>query len=115
MTQTTLQLDEQKLQWVEHALATWRFIVNDLPREFSCDALHNRIVPPPHPNHWGSLIARLKKEGLIRKVGYKVSERKSANGRPISLWQTAEDNAESSGASDASAATVGSHPNRTTN
>ena len=87
MTQPLLQLDEMRRPWIDESVA-W-FAANKFRfEEFTSDDLHVWLPAPPEKNEWGSLLARLKKARLIRKIGYRVSARKEANCRPVSLWQT---------------------------
>jgi hypothetical protein len=87
MTQAILQLDEMKRKWIEDSVRFFPFIRAKLGNEFCSDDLHRIMPAPPSPNHWGSLVAHLKKAGSIRKIGYKVSTRPTANCRPVSLWE----------------------------
>ena len=85
MTQPTLKLDEMKRKWIDDAVAIFPSI--GITKHFTTDELHNLFTAPPHPNHWGSLMASLKKRGWVVKAGYRVSTRPSANCRPVSLWE----------------------------
>lgn len=42
---------------------------------------------PPDTRAWGSVILRAKREGLIRKVGYRTEG--TANASPKPLWEVA--------------------------
>lgn len=55
--------------------------------EFTSDTLHIIMPRPAHPNWWGVLMASAKHRGLIEPVGYRTSERKSANGRVVRVWR----------------------------
>ena len=87
MTQPLLKLDDLKRDWIDESVS-WFSVHKHKFDELTSDDLHGWLPEPPDKNYWGSLLARLKKQKLIRKVGYKVSERPSANCRPIALWQT---------------------------
>lgn len=55
--------------------------------EFTADDLTDMGVPDPdHSARWGSLFAALKREGVIRPVGYRASTRKSRNGGVCRIW-----------------------------
>ena len=41
---------------------------------------------PDHPNHWGSVFAKAKALGLIRKVGYAPSRRPGRVGGVCAVW-----------------------------
>lgn len=43
--------------------------------------------PWDHPNACGSLFHRAAREGLIRQVGYRKSERAKLHKHPLTLWQ----------------------------
>lgn len=88
MTQPLLQLDTMRRPWIDDAVDQFPRIAYHLLPEWTSDDLHRHLPEPPEKNAWGSLLARLKKSGVIRKVGYRVSERPSANCRPVSLWKT---------------------------
>lgn len=58
--------------------------------DFTADDLTALGVPDPDkPNRWGSLFAALKRDGLIRPVGYRASTRPGRNGGVTRVWQGA--------------------------
>jgi hypothetical protein len=81
-----LKIDVLKRDWVENTIGILRdtFLSGT---EFSTDKLHRIILKPEHPNWWGVLMAVAKQRGLIDPVGYRTSERKSANGRVVRVWR----------------------------
>lgn len=81
-----LELANLKRDWIDDAVT--RFMAATKLQAFTTDDLHKIIPEPSQRNYWGSLMARLKKEKRIRKIGFRVSERPSANSRPISLWES---------------------------
>ena len=87
MEQPLLQLDTLRRAWVDESVA-WFIAHNFQFDELTSDDLHGKLPEPPHANYYGSLLAALKKLGHVRKLGYRVSTRPSANCRPVSLWQT---------------------------
>jgi hypothetical protein len=81
-----LQIDVLKRQWCENALPC--FYLFSALQEFTSDDLHRHVpTQPEHPNWWGVLMAVAKQRGLIEPVGYRTSERKSANGRVVRVWR----------------------------
>ena len=84
-TRHQLELSEMRRDWIYDAVRLFPSI--GITKPFTTDQLHNFFTRPPHDNYWGSLMARLKKQNYIRKIGYKVSDRPSANSRPVSLWE----------------------------
>jgi len=44
------------------------------------------IVAPADDHWWGIMFASLKRRGLIKRLGYRASKRKAANGRPVCIW-----------------------------
>jgi hypothetical protein len=79
-----LQLGELKRVWVDAMIENITALqVSD---KFTSDDAH-RWGTPEHPNWWGVLMAVAKQRGLIEPVGYKSSERKSANGRVVRVWR----------------------------
>ena len=82
----SVQLDLLKREWIKESEAKFRLFNEKIPAEFTTDDLHKFLDAAPHENYWGSLMATLKKLKLVRKIGYKVSARPSANFRPVTLW-----------------------------
>ena len=89
MSGQQLELSTLSRPWIDESFHGFseRVVAGLVPRQFTNDDLHKIYDEPPKTGHWGSLMARLKKAGLVRKVGYKVSERPTANCRPVSLWE----------------------------
>lgn len=56
-------------------------------REFTCDDVHEILPAPDQLNHYGALLARLRNQGLIEKIGYRPSNRSEANGRVLAVWR----------------------------
>ena len=81
-----VQLDLLKREWIEESVGRFQSLARVIPPEFTTDDLHRYLEEPPHDNYWGSLVATMKKLKMIRKVGYRVSARPTANCRPVSLW-----------------------------
>ena len=83
----TTQLDLLKRTWLDDVEPA---ICRSIPSGdvFTCDRLH-QVVPcePQHVNWWGVLLARMKRKGMIAKLGWVASERIEANGRPVALWR----------------------------
>ena len=44
------------------------------------------VADPDHPNRWGSLFAKAKTLGLIRKVGYEPSRRPGRDKGVCAVW-----------------------------
>ena len=79
-------LDEIRRDWIESA-ARRVPVMFDPGTEFSSDDLHAKLGDPPVANWVGVLAAKLRNEGMIEPVGYRKSERRSANGRVLSVWR----------------------------
>lgn len=47
------------------------------------------VDSPDHPNRWGSVFAKAKALGLIRKVGYTASRRAGRAGGVCAVWRQA--------------------------
>jgi len=82
----TTQLDLLERDWVERmkpvVLAKMR------GREFCSDDVHAIIEEPENRNLLGILFAALRKH--LEPVGYVVSKRPEANGRPVRLGRCKE-------------------------
>lgn len=84
MTNKT-QLDTLDREWVDRS---YDLIIHGLtPGEINSDLLHDYLGEPPHRNHFGVLLAKLKRAGKLAYLGHIRSKRKSANGRNISNWR----------------------------
>lgn len=87
MTQLTLQISEQKRDWID---AVYPGVLSALWNmgEFTTDNLHARVFrEPDSPAWWGSLMAKLKADGHIEYVRHQPSTRPEANGRKVSVWK----------------------------
>lgn len=74
--------------WAETELAR----LADSGEPFTADALRAVVGDPPdgeHVNGIGGLFLRASKAGRIEFVGYAVSQRPAARGRPIRVWRGA--------------------------
>jgi len=82
-------LTEIKSQWIDEAIEWIVSMKHNIRGQiWSTDAVHCwAMKDAPSPNHYGALIARMKKLGLIEEAGYKRSTRPSANGRRILMWR----------------------------
>lgn len=61
---------------------------------FTVDALRDEpycLPDPPHPNAWGGLLARARRRGLIRPIGYTISTRPSRHGSIVRVWTGGRD------------------------
>lgn len=76
-------LSEIKRAWIENAAEQIVQIFSD----FTTDDLHEYFAEPMEKNWWGVLMAKLKNEGKVERIGYKQSNRKSANGRVVAVWR----------------------------
>lgn len=79
---------EPEIPWKVRALGE----IEDLAKSgvtFTADTLRQRGIPePPHnPNQWGGLFQTAKKRGLIAKVDYSSSQRKSRHGGFLHAWR----------------------------
>lgn len=83
----TNQLSLFSHQWLDEAEAV--VLSKFSPgSSFSSDDVHRVVSEPEHDNLVGILFARLRRKGLIVRTGSRVSERLSANGRWIGVYQT---------------------------
>lgn len=83
-----LELPGTRREWIDDAAPRLVMMLPTLGR-FTSDDIHRLLPPPAHANWFGILVATLKNRGLVRKVGYKPSERKERNGGVISVWEAA--------------------------
>ena len=44
------------------------------------------VVDPDHPCRWGSVMAKAKKLGLVRRIGYRPSPRPSRSAGVCAVW-----------------------------
>lgn len=57
---------------------------------FTAYDLHAMVREPSNPNHWGPRLPVAAKRGLIRKVGYRKSDRPGTRGSAVAVWQGIE-------------------------
>jgi len=73
--------------------ATWSqaiALLASIGEPFTSDEVRELAGDPwDHPNACGALFHRAAREGLIRKVGYRSSERAALHKHPLTLWQGA--------------------------
>lgn len=81
-----LNLDIVKRTWIDESIPAVIFFAMR-ERTFTTDELHRVIGDPPEPNWLGAMIAQLRNKKIIRKIGYRTSQRKEANGRAIAIWE----------------------------
>ena len=57
--------------------------------QVTTDSVRERVNCPAtcNPKNFGEVVAQIKANGLIRKVGHVATERKVAHGREIGVWQ----------------------------
>lgn len=84
-TQFQLPLSDLKREWIAESAPIVLQAMRG--REFTADDLHGLCDPPWSHNWWGVLCAKLKNKGLLERVGYRQSQRKSANGRVVAVWR----------------------------
>ena len=84
--QMNLQLDLLQRSWCERVE---REVISHAKgaAEFTTDSIRDFVESPAHPNWFGVLMARMKNQGLVESIGWRVSQRKAANGRPIRVWR----------------------------
>lgn len=80
----TTQLSLLDRDWIEHSIPEVLRLMAG--RTFCADDLHGILPPPEQRNWYGALMAKLRNQGLIEKVGYQPSARRAANGRVLALW-----------------------------
>lgn len=72
--------------WESLALGAIRHLAES-GRPFQAHDLDELGVPAPdHPNRYGSVFAKAKRAGLIRKVGYAPSKRPRRDGGVSAVW-----------------------------
>jgi len=81
-----LELSGLKREWIDDCESRVAIIGYALG-QFTADDLHGRIPKPEHHNWYGVLLAKLKNVGVVRRVGYRPSERQQANGRVVAVWE----------------------------
>ena len=57
--------------------------------QVTTDSVRERVNCPAtcNPKNFGEVVAQMKANGLIRKVGHVATERKVAHGREIGVWE----------------------------
>lgn len=81
-----LELKALKRQWLDDSASQFALFAHKLGA-FTFDDLHRLLPRPEHENWWGVLAAKLKNQGLIRRVNAVPSRRPEANGRLVSVWE----------------------------
>lgn len=79
----------------DHADEPWRDCAERAVREmagrrvdFTAEDLSDLGVPDPDvPARWGSLFAAMKKQGVVRPVGWRTSRKPSRNAAVVRVWQ----------------------------
>lgn len=86
MSGVQLELSTMKREWLDDAMGQFALIASRY-RRFTTDDLHPILGEPASRGWWGALTAKLQAEGFIREAGRVASQRKSANGRKITIWE----------------------------
>jgi len=73
--------------WMAGALTAIETLAKTGRQFTAADLVDMGVAEPDHPNHWGSLLAKAKSQGLIRRVGYGTSRRAGRNGGVCATWQ----------------------------
>lgn len=59
-------------------------------RDFTAEDVRHLAGSPTHPNAFGSRFLSAARRGIIRKVGYRNSNRPSLHAHPIAVWSGAK-------------------------
>lgn len=86
MSQLALELTSTRNDWCSRVAPEVLRLMRGRS-EFSTDDLHGVIEEPEHFNWFGILLAKLKNQGSVEAVGWKVSRRPEANGRKVTTWR----------------------------
>lgn len=87
-TEFRLPLAQLKREWIErNARRVAYFVGMKNLATFTADDLHDCLDKPQEKNWWGGLFARCKRAGIVERVGYQTSKRKSRNGGVIAVWR----------------------------
>ena len=81
-----LELSVLQRDWIEDAIPVVLDHVRGLT-SFTSDDLHPILPPAPHLQWYGILVAKLRNQGYLEKLGYRPSKRPECNGRPIVVWK----------------------------
>ena len=79
-----LEIATLRRDWIEESIDQLVHILK--PQSFTADALHLLLISPDHDNWFGAMVACMKKRGLIKEIGWKVSKRRERNGARLILW-----------------------------
>ncbi len=84
-----LELSTLKRDWIESAARVFSrmLLLEEIPKSFTTDLLHESLEAPLDPNWMGCLMAKLRNQGRVRVIGRVTSKRKEANGRKINVWE----------------------------
>ena len=77
--------------WETGALAAIEALAKTGRPFTAADLTDQGVAEPDHPCRWGSLFAKAKALGTIRRVGYGTSRRGGRNGGICAIWQGIED------------------------
>ncbi len=88
---TLATLEERRHWWILQG----RFILVTVALErgqASSDDIHERLTLPDEidPTCLGSVPTMLARAGIIKRIGYIPTSRKTAKSRPLSLWEIAD-------------------------
>lgn len=93
------QLKEQGVQRVLENNEEWADLAMSYLKsvaawgDFTSDDLHVTCtangIAPPHRNAWGALFRKASKLGLIKRVGYRKSQRPASHSRVVAVWRKA--------------------------
>ena len=86
MSEHQLELTTLKRSWIEEAIPVVLAHAKQVSF-FTADDLHNILPTPAQRNWFGVLLAKMKNEGRIDRIGYRASTRWEANGRVVSVWK----------------------------
>lgn len=82
------QLSLFQREWIQSAVP---IVVQAMHgRDFSADDLHVILEKPENDNWFGVLIAKMKCQGLIQRIGYGPSARPERNGGIVARWRVNE-------------------------
>lgn len=86
MSEHQLELTTLKRSWIEESKpVVIAFALKTVT--FTADDLHKILPAPAQVNWFGVLLAKLKTEGYVMRLGYQTSKRREANGRVVSVWR----------------------------
>lgn len=82
----TTQLDLLQRTWIEDSIPIVERAIRGL-ESFNGDLLHSILPAPPELNWYGILLCRMKRRGLIERIGYIQSTRPERNKGVIAQWR----------------------------